>query len=286
MTEKDKDPQAKSETCKPEFVDDKYSRLRFFNEIAATVILTISAICVVAAIVIFVIGSSREVVKHEYTYTLKVDTIGKVTPEAQMEVDSIIATIKQHENAISARYEYILEQRENSQNYLTVGGIFVTVIVSIFGFFGYKSFKNIEEDAKKSAEKIAADKAEEIAIEKAENVATKLNNKLNNELKKEQKETLRDFKKEDIPDMVDKAVRRIYGTVVGNKMSNIDEVIHKIPAIETEISELKRANDDENLVKKTTRKKRGRLEDVPGIRPDDINELDHNKDIETAKSEG
>lgn len=271
---------------KTEQKEDRSSSLGFYNEIAATILLVFCAVSVVVAIVIFAIGSKREVVKHEYTYTIKVDSAGNVTPAAQLQVDSMISTIKQHEHLIQDRYDYVLEQRENSQDYLTVGGIFVTVILSIFGFFGYKSFKSIEEDAKSSAKKIAADKAEEIANEKATDVATKLNNRLNNELKIEQQKALRDFKKEDIPDMVSRAVEQKFGIVVGDKMSKVDVALEKIPTIESDISELKRARDDENQVKKPVRKKRYSLADGPGIQPAELNSIAQSSENETPKSEG
>lgn len=271
---------------KTEQKEDRSSSLGFYNEIAATILLVFCAVSVVVAIVIFAIGSKREVVKHEYTYTIKVDSAGNVTPAAQLQVDSMISTIKQHEHLIQDRYDYVLEQRENSQDYLTVGGIFVTVILSIFGFFGYKSFKSIEEDAKSSAKKIAADKAEEIANEKATDVATKLNNRLNNELKIEQQKALRDFKKEDIPDMVSRAVEQKFGIVVGDKMSKVDVALEKIPTIESDISELKRARDDENQVKKPVRKKRYSLADGPGLQPAELNSIAQSSENETPKSEG
>jgi hypothetical protein len=264
--------------------DDKSNFLRFVNEIAATVILALSAICIVVAIVIFAIGSKREVVRHEYTYTIKVDSTGNVTPAARLQVDSMISTIKHHEHLIQDRYDYVLEQRENSQDYFTVGGIFVTVILSIFGFFGYKSFRNIEEDAKASAKKIAADKAEEIANDKATKVATKLNNRLNIELKKEQKETLLDFKEKDIPDMVSRTVEQKFGIVVGDKMSKVDAALEKIPALENGISELKRARDEGNLIKKPVRKKRCSLADGPGLQPAELNTLAQSIENETPIS--
>jgi hypothetical protein len=269
---------------KTEQKEDRSSSLGFYNEIAATILLVFCAVSVVVAIVIFAIGSKREVVKHEYTYTIKVDSAGNITPAAQLQVDSMISTIKQHEHLIQDRYDYVLEQRENSQDYLTVGGIFVTVILSIFGFFGYKSFKSIEEDAKSSAKKIAADKAEEIANEKATDVATKLNNRLNNELKIEQQKALRDFKKEDIPDMVSRAVEQKFGIVVGDKMSKVDVALEKIPTIESDISELKRARDDENQVKKPVRKKRYSLADGPGLQPAELNSIAQSSENETPKS--
>ena len=265
--------------------ENELSGLQLFNEIAATVILMISVICIVVAIVIFAIGSKREVIQHEYTYTIKVDSTGNVNPAAQMQVDSIITTIKKHEQIIKDRYDYVLEQRENSQNYLTVGGIFVTVILSIFGFFGYKSFKSIEEDAKVQAKKIAEDNTEKIAEEKATSVATKLNNKLNNELKREQKETLRSFKKEDIPDMVTKAVEHKFESMVGNKMSMVEEVIGRLPEIEKDITQLKRAKDEDVPVKKTTRRKIS-MADRPGIQPADLNDLAKNGDSKTDNTEG
>lgn len=270
---------------KTEPKEDKSSCLRFVNEIAATVILTLSAICIVVAIVIFALGSKHEVVKHEYTYTIKVDSTGNVTPASQKQVDSIISTIKRHEHLIEDRYNYVLEQREDSQNYLTVGGIFVTVILSIFGFFGYKSFRNIEEDAKASAKKIAADKAEEIANDRATKVATTLNNKLNIELKREQKEALHNFKKKDIPDMVSRAVEEKFGFVVGDKMSKVDAALEKIPTIESNISELKMAKDDETQIKRIARKKRTELKDVPGLQPEELNSLAQGSNNETTKSE-
>lgn len=270
---------------KTEPKEDKSSCLRFVNEIAATVILTLSAICIVVAIVIFALGSKHEVVKHEYTYTIKVDSTGNVTPASQKQVDSIISTIKRHEHLIEDRYNYVLEQREDSQNYLTVGGIFVTVILSIFGFFGYKSFRNIEEDAKASAKKIAADKAEEIANDRATKVATTLNNKLNIELKREQKEALHNFKKKDIPDMVSRAVEEKFGFVVGDKMSKVDAALEKIPTIESNILELKMAKDDETQIKRIARKKRTELKDVPGLQPEELNSLAQGSNNETTKSE-
>ena len=52
-TDKEKGTQGQCETEHIELTSDKDSCLRFYNEIAATVILTLSAICVVVAIVIF-----------------------------------------------------------------------------------------------------------------------------------------------------------------------------------------------------------------------------------------
>lgn len=261
-------------------------KLKIFNEIAATVILIL---CVAGAIFTFLIfghTTNRETVQHEYVYTIRVDSTGVVTKESQAQIDSVKASIKEHEHAIKDRYEYLLEQRENAENFLTIGGIFVTIVLSVFGFFGYKSFKSIEEEAKERAKMIAEDTTEKIAEEKATNVATKLNTKLNNELKKEQKDTLRSFKKEDIPDMVTRAVEQKFGTVVGGKMSVVEDVLGRLSEIEKDITQLKKAKDEEAQVKKPTRKKRLRLDEVPGLQPEELNDLAKNSESGTANTEG
>lgn len=261
-------------------------KLKIINEIAATIVLLL---CVLGAIIAFHIygtTKNRETVQHEYVYTIRVDSTGVITKECQAQIDSVVTTVKEHEQAINDRYGYILEQRENSESYLTIGGIFVTIVLSVFGFFGYKSFKSIEEDAKAQAKKIAEDTTEKIAEEKATTVATKLNNKLNNELKKEQKETLRTFKKENIPDMVTKAVEQKFGTIVGTKMSTVEEVIGRLSEIEKDIMQLKKAKDEVELVKKPTRNRRPSLADGPGIQPAELNDFAKKCDSETANSKG
>ena len=260
--------------------------MKTFNEIVATLILVL---CVVGAIFAFLMygnTKNRETVKHEYVYTIRVDSTGVVTKESQAQIDSVIATIKEHEHAINDRYGYILEQRENSESYLTIGGIFVTIVLSVFGFFGYKSFKSIEEDVKAQAKKIAEKTTEETAKEQATSVALRLNKKLNNQLVAEQQETLNSFKNRVIPEMVSRALELKFGTIVGDKMSVVEDMIGRLTAIEKDISELKRARDEEALVKKPARKKRMSLADGPGIQPAELNGLDNNSNNGTVKSEG
>ena len=248
--------------------------LKLINEIAATIILLLSAICVIVAIVIFACGSKRNIVQHEYTYTIKVDSVSHVTPGTQVQIDSIISSIKQHENTIKDRYDYVLEQRETSQDYITVGGIFVTVILSIFGFFGYKSFKSIEEDAKQSAKKIAEDKTEEIANDKATSVSQKMNQKLENELRRDQAETLKEYKDKYIPDIVNKVVQQKFGSEVGDKMEKINGALEKISELEQYIADFKKARDEDyNQVKETDSEESSSIQVTPGLQPDDLNEL-------------
>ena len=90
--------------------------------------------------------------------------------------------MSKHEQRIADKYEYIIEQRSNIEDYLTWGGILLTVVISIFGFFGYKSLHDIQERILKhvepSAQKAAEDKAEKICRSKHDAYETRTKAKI------------------------------------------------------------------------------------------------------------
>lgn len=60
------------------------------------------------------------------------------------------------------RYQYAMEQKMNQDQYYSLGTFFVGIILSIFGFFGYKSIKSIEEKANHDAERAAKQTSEDV----------------------------------------------------------------------------------------------------------------------------
>lgn len=182
------------------------SKIKNINEFAATIILVLCIISLLFAFITYVKTSSKAITQHEYTYTIKVNSSGTVTPASQVQIDSIKESIKSQEHLIKDHYDYLLEQREKSENLLTTGGIIISIILSIFGFFGYKSFKSIEEEAMEQAKKIAQNTAENIATTKAKNVSERLGEELENKLKKDQAEYFKTIKEKDLLDAVQKAV--------------------------------------------------------------------------------
>ena len=125
---------------------------------------------VVAAVTVAFFSLDRAILDEEkevkISYVFQTDTLGSVTPQSRALADSVLYEMSKHEQRIADKYEYIIEQRSNIEDYLTWGGILLTVVISIFGFFGYKSLHDIQERILKhvepSAQKAAEDKAEEI----------------------------------------------------------------------------------------------------------------------------
>lgn len=78
-------------------------------------------------------------------FALQTDSIGELTLDSKHRIDSLMWVIDVHEKRISDKYEYIIEQRSNIESYMTFGGIILSVILAVFGFFGFRSLHDIEE---------------------------------------------------------------------------------------------------------------------------------------------
>jgi hypothetical protein len=80
-------------------------------------------------------------------------------------VDSINNIITQHEILLKEHYRYLLEKRDWDDSIVTIGSLLVGIIISILGFFGFRSFKSIEE------------KSSEVAKEESQFIAKQQTNK-------------------------------------------------------------------------------------------------------------
>ena len=87
------------------------------------------------------------------------------------EMDSLIAVVKNYELKLDEKYQYLLEKREDDDRFKTWGALLVGLFVSVLGFFGYKSFKDIKSHCEEIAKLEATTKANEIATRQAETTA-------------------------------------------------------------------------------------------------------------------
>lgn len=63
------------------------------------------------------------------------------------------------------KYQYVLDQKMNEDRYFSIGTFVVGVVISIFGFFGFKSLKSIEEKAKEDSQRVATQTSEDVTKE-------------------------------------------------------------------------------------------------------------------------
>lgn len=126
----------------------------------------ILASCVVAIIIVSAVWCCRTCFKPE-VQPIRIeitasDSLKMANYLSEEQADSLISIVRRHERELAERYQYALEQKMDQDQYFSFGTFLVGVILSIFGFFGYKSIKSIEEKANKDAERAAKLTSEDV----------------------------------------------------------------------------------------------------------------------------
>lgn len=253
----------------------------FLNKMAAW-ILFLCVAASLAAVIIFSYGKSivEEKKDVKITYIFQTDTLGIITPEARKYADSVLHEMSKHEQRIADKYEFIIEQKSNIEDYLTWGGILLTIIVSVFGFFGYKSLHDIEgklvKQIEPSAQKAAEDKAEAICKNKYEAFETTANSRIEakqtevsanlnsykestkSELQKQVEESLghrMGKQKQELYSLARKVVDEVYTAKFEQKAQDVDTNVELIESLQQEITQLKSRLDEINDKKESEKKK-------------------------------
>ena len=177
-------------------------------------------------------------------FIIQTDSIGRVLPETQKQADSLMLVMERHEHLLHDKYEHILEQKEIFNDVLTLGGMLLAVVLSLFGFFGYKSLNAIEENVKEQAKITANNAAQSSFKEKFDDFKREAKSELEEHINAQVKEqTGKQFAEnksalhQSVNDKVKKAVKK-YGeqideqkTAIGNiseSMNNLDEKYSKL----------------------------------------------------------
>lgn len=93
---------------------------------------------------------------------VSLDTLRQANYLSKEQADSLITIVKHHELELAEKYQYAIEQKIDHDQYFSLGTFIVGVVLSVFGFFGYKSIKSIEEKANKDAERAAKLTSEDV----------------------------------------------------------------------------------------------------------------------------
>ena len=121
---------------------------------------------------------------------MPVDSTGAISTEALLQAEELKAELLRHEHLLEDRYKHVLEQKENLNDLLTIGGMFLTIVLALFGFFGYKSLHSIEEKVKQEAESTAKLTAENASSARFESFEHNTRDSLKTDMEKKVKETV------------------------------------------------------------------------------------------------
>lgn len=119
--------------------DSKFSS---FMNYAACIVTSVCVLGIVYGAFVY-FTQSRNIQHYQIVLTVSPDSIYD-NEKFSYYTDSLIQVINKHEHVIEDRYNAILEEKYNTQQYWTIAGILTTIVISLLGFFGYKSFKDIE----------------------------------------------------------------------------------------------------------------------------------------------
>lgn len=195
---------------------------------------------------------------------MPVDSTGIITTEALQQAEDLKAELVRHEQLLEDRYKHVLEQKENMNDMLTIGGMFLTIVLALFGFFGYKSMSSIEEKVKQDVKKAAEDTAKEeteaqftsYATKTTESLTTSMGQKVKESVDKEMAEArkvskgqMEAFVKEQISDVTNKvkdAEDRWNG--VFSSVGNLDE---KLSLMDDRLKRLESMNSHPSTERRT-----------------------------------
>ena len=157
---------------------EKFWKRTLLNDRLASWILAICALVLIVTLaVVAIVSSCKHVEPQRVELTLvPADSVSGASQFSKRDdmvmisrckLDSIVARFDAHEAQLSQKYQYVMEKREEEENYRNIFMLIFGIAVSTVGFFGYRSFADIE----KRAMKVAEEKAEQVAKEQAQKTA-------------------------------------------------------------------------------------------------------------------
>ena len=157
---------------------EKFWKRTLLNDRLASWILAICALVLIVTLaVVAIVSSCKHVEPQRVELTLvPADSVSGASQFSKRDdmvmisrckLDSIVARFDAHEAQLAQKYQYVIEKREEEENYRNIFMLIFGIAVSTVGFFGYRSFADIE----KRAMKVAEEKAEEVAKEQAQKTA-------------------------------------------------------------------------------------------------------------------
>ena len=143
------------------------------RDIASILAYCTIVLCIIAILLPLVIGLFFQPKQKVEINITSIDTLpSKALVISKSDLDSLFHVIEEHEHLLNERYDYVLEQKENELKWQTYITLIIGIIVSICGFFGYKSIRDLKEEVQKETKDSAKKNASYIAKNIAQRVST------------------------------------------------------------------------------------------------------------------
>lgn len=143
------------------------------NKDAERVVLNVSAVIVLSVMLLVLVfmfvypwakNKHLEPIQQQITITVKAaDSTNVDLLTNSLAVDNLMSIVTAKEDNLTERYEYLLEQYKTEKEIRTTFSVILGLIISLIGFLGYRSIREIKLDVKSKAEEIAAERARSTA---------------------------------------------------------------------------------------------------------------------------
>lgn len=214
-------------------------------------------LCIVGLIGAFVFAgylySTSKVQDVNVQIVMNVDSIGVLSEESKQQVIEMKEELIRHEHLLEDRYKHVLEQKENLNDMITIGGMFMTIVLALFGFFGYKSMTTLEEKVKENAKATAeetATKASKVKFEifekqTKENLTLSMGQNVKETVDKEMAEFKKTAKKQ-ISDNINEQVQEVkqkakdYDESISGLTTSLENLDNKLSKLDNRVVELEK----------------------------------------------
>lgn len=239
--------------------DDKF---RIFLNYVAAIILG----CCILGMIVWAWTSFKTIPPqtHKIILTVSPDSVYD-SKKFSYYTDSLIQVIGKHEHVIADKYEAVLDEKADSQKYWSIAGVLVSVVLGVAGFFGFKTFKDIESGCKKTAEEVANEKAIEVAKTTSKSESQEY---LNSHLVMEVQNASNVYfgnQESHIKEMVENAV----ATSLSEMVDKIDALSEKLDDVDSRLTMLERSVNTNGTPKTDPNTETAPSTDTPSKTSDD-----------------
>lgn len=215
------------------------------------ILLFIAAFALIVIAVVFIIKFPKyETATPVYLY-VQSDSLGVLTESSETAIDSLMYLVNLQDSALVANYDNLIKQKQEESFIMTFGGLIVSVILAIFGFFGYKSFKSIEDKAINTAEEIVNKKFRDLSDVEVEHIKNHLVESIDNRFATEYdgrfQERIKEYTNKHFSENINRQLNECK-----NYQKDLESIHSRLLSVEYDVKQMKDKTVEEDQVTSLT----------------------------------